>query len=125
MAEYLLDTNVLSKIFYGNIAVKEFVDSLDAGIDTVVYIECIQGSISKRDRGLIKQSLSQLNYYSITPDVALLAIELIDKYSASKGLLLADALIAATAITYDLILVSYNIKHFRSVKELSVIEPKV
>lgn len=50
MAEYLLDTNVLSKIFYGDVQVKEFVDSIDAGIETVVYIESIQGSISKRDK---------------------------------------------------------------------------
>lgn len=125
MAEYLLDTNVLSKIFYGDADVKLFVDGLNAGIDTVVYIECIQGSISKKDRELIKASLSKLRYYPLTPDIAIQAIDLIDKYSASKGLLLADALIASTALDYDLILVTYNIKHFRFIKELSVIEPKV
>ena len=37
----------------------------------------------------------------------------------------ADAMIAATAINYDLTLVTYNIKHFRFIKELSVVEPKV
>lgn len=86
MAEYLLDTNVLSKIFYGDADVKQFVDELNAGIDTVVYIECIQGSIAKKDKELIKASLSRLRYYSLTPDIAVQAIELIDKYSASKGL---------------------------------------
>lgn len=125
MAEYLLDTNVLSKIFYGDADVKQFVDALSAGIDTVVYIECIQGSIAKKDKELIKTSLSRLRYYPLTPDIALQAIELIDKHSASKGLLLADALIAATAINYDLKLVTYNVKHFRFIKELSVVEPKV
>lgn len=125
MADYLLDTNVLSKIFYGDITVKEFVDELDAGIDAVVYIECIQGSIAKRDKEKIKTSLSRLRYYAITPEIAVQAIELIDKYSSSKGLLLADALIAATAIHYDLILVTYNTKHFRFIRELSVVEPKV
>lgn len=125
MAEYLLDTNVLSKIFYGDADVKQFVDGLSSGIDTVVYIECIQGSITKKDKELIKNSLSRLNYYSLTSDIAIQAIELIDQYSASKGLFLADALIAATAINYDLILVTYNIKHFRFIRELSVIEPKI
>lgn len=99
MAEYLLDTNVLSKIFYGDSDVKRFVDALDAGIDAVVYIECIQGSISKRDKDLIKASLFKLRYYSLTPDIALRSIELIDKYSASKGLFLADALIARQRFT--------------------------
>ena len=125
MAEYLLDTNVLSKIFYGYADVKQFVDGLKSGIDTVVYIECIQGSIAKKDKELIKASLSGLRYYPLTPDIALKAIELIDKFSASKGLFLADALIASTAISYDLILVTYNVRHFRFIKELSVMEPKV
>ena len=125
MAEYLIDTNVLSEIFYGNEAVRKFAEELNCGIDTVIYIESIQGSISKKDKEKIKISLSRLKYYPLSPEIALLAIELIDRYSAAHGLFLADALIAATAINFDLILVTYNLKHFRFIKELSVIEPKV
>lgn len=123
MAEYLLDTNVLSKIFYGDARVKEFVDS--PGIETVVYIESIQGSISKKDKQLIKKSLAQLKYYPLTSDIALSAIEMIDKYSSANGLFLADALIASTALSYDLVLVSYNTKHFKFIDGLTVLEPKV
>ncbi len=32
MDEHLLDTNILSKIFYGNVDVKNFVDALTVGI---------------------------------------------------------------------------------------------
>ena len=60
MAEHLLDTNVLSKIFYADAEVENFIDGLNSGIETVVYIECIQGSVSKRDKELIKSSLSKL-----------------------------------------------------------------
>lgn len=125
MTDYLLDTNVLSKNFYGDVLVKEFVDGLDAGIETVVYIECIQGSIAKKDRDRIHASLARLSYFPFTPDIALQAIELVDKHSASKGLFLADSLIAATAIIYNLTLVTYIIKHFGFIKELSVIKPQV
>jgi predicted nucleic acid-binding protein len=125
MAEHLLDTNVLSKIFYGDVRVKEFVESIDAGIETVVYIESIQGSISKKDKQLIKKSLAQLKYYPLTSDIALSAIELIDKYSSANGLFLADALIASTALSYDLVLVTYNTKHFRFIEGLTVFEPKL
>lgn len=125
MAEHLVDTNVLSEIFYGNAKVRKFVEGLDCGIDAVIYIESIQGSIGKRDKDRIKKSLARLRYYPLTSEIALLAIQLIDKYSSAHGLFLADALIAATAISYNLILVTYNLKHFRFMKELSVIEPKV
>ena len=124
MADYLLDTNVLSKIFYGDLDVKRFVDNLDVGIETVVYIESIQGSISKKDKELIKRSLAKLKYYPMTPEVALTAVDLIDSYSSVHGLFLADALIAACAIHYDLTLLTYNTKHFRFIKGLTVVEPK-
>ncbi len=125
MGEHLIDTNVLSEIFYGNQSVRSFVEGLDCGIDTVIYIESIQGAIGKRQKESIKSSLAQLRYYPLTSEIALLAIDLIDRYSSAHGLFLADALIAASAINYELTLVTYNIKHFRFIKELSVIEPKV
>lgn len=125
MTKHLIDTNVLSEIFYGNAGTRKLVEGLDSGIDTVIYIESIQGAIAKRDKEKIKNSLAGLRYYPLTPEIALLAIELIDKHSSAYGLLLADAMIAATAISYDLTLITYNLKHFRFIKELSVIEPKV
>ncbi len=122
MAEYLLDTNVLSKIFYGDRDVKRFVDNLDVGIDTVVYIELIQGSIAKKDRDLIKKSLSKIKYYPLNSEIAFAAIELIDEYSSNHGLFLADAFIAATAMYYDLTLLTYNAKHFHSIPGLTLLE---
>ncbi len=125
MNEHLLDTNVLSKIFYGSVAVKNFVDSLDAGIETIIYIECIQGSISNSDKKRIKKSLKNVKFYNLTNDIAQRAIELVDTYSNSDGLLLADAVIAATALHYDLILVTYNLKDVQFIKGLKVLKPSV
>ncbi len=104
MNEHLLDTNILSKIFYGNTDVKNFVDNLVVGVETIVYIECIQGSISNQDKRRIKRSLQKIKFYPLTNDIAQKAIELIDTYSNSHGLLLADAIIAASALDYDLTL---------------------
>ena len=125
MAEYLIDTNVLSEIFYGNLAVRQFVESIDCGVDTVIYIESIQGAIRKTEKEKIKKSLARLKYYPLTSEIALHSIELIDTYSSAHGLFLADAMIAATALHYELTLITYNTKHFRFIKELSVIEPKI
>lgn len=125
MAEYLVDTNVLSEIFYGNLAVRQFVESIDCGVDTIVYIESIQGSIRKSEKEKIKKSLARLKYFPLTSEIALLAIEPVDKFSSVHGLFLADAMIAATALHYDLTLITYNLKHFTFIKELSVIEPRL
>lgn len=123
MAEYLIDTNVLSKIFYGDIDVKNYVESLDVGIETIVFIECIQGSISNTDKKRIKKTLKNIEFFELTSDIGALAIELIDLYSNSKGLFLADAIIAATALENNLTLITYNFGDFKFIKDLKVIKP--
>ncbi len=125
MDNHLLDTNILSKIFYGNVDIKNFVDNLVVGVETIVYIECIQGSISNSDKRRIKRSLQSLKFYSLTNDIAQKAIELIETYSNSQGLLLADAIIAATALEYDLTLITYNAKHFQFIKGLKLLKPNI
>lgn len=125
MDEHLLDTNILSKIFYGDANVKNFVDNLAVGVETIVYIECIQGSISNADKRRIKRSLQSLKFYPLTNSIAQKAIELIETHSNSHGLLLADALIAATALEYDLTLITYNTKHFQFIKGLKLLTPTV
>ena len=125
MTEHLLDTNVLSKIFYGNVDVKNFVDNLETGIETIVYIECIQGSISNSDKKRIKRSLQSLDFYPLTNQIAQKAIELIDNHSNVRGLLLADAIIAATTLHYDLILITCNLKDFQFIKNLKLLKPPV
>ncbi len=128
MIDYLLDTNVVSRFLTGDYKVKEFLDSeILAGknycVNAVVYIELIQGSIKKQHRDSIKNFLSEIISYPLTPAISVTAIELIDKYSASEGLFLPDALIAATAIEHDLTLVTFNAKDFKFIKELTVIAP--
>ena len=123
MAKYLVDTNVLSKFFAGDVDVKTFLGTIDFAINTIVYIELAQGSIKKQQRELIERHLSTLKYYPLTPAISKKAIELIDKYSAAEGLFLPDALVAATVIEHDLELVTFNVKDFKFIKEIKVIKP--
>jgi predicted nucleic acid-binding protein len=121
--DYLLDTNVVSKFLAGDENVKLFLDGKFFCINTVVYIELIQGSIKKRQRNSVKKFLSRIISCHLTPAISKRSIRLIDKYSSSEGLFLADALIAATAIEHDLKLVTFNTKDFQFIKDLSVIKP--
>ena len=86
MAEYLIDTNVLSEIFYGDAYVKQFVENIDTGIETVVYIESIKGSLAKKDRGLIKRTLAKIKYYSLNSEIAMRNVLLIILSSMVLGL---------------------------------------
>jgi predicted nucleic acid-binding protein len=123
MADHLIDTNVFSRFFLGDVSVRQFLGGVDACISTVVYIELIQGSIKRQQRDLIKKHISAYPCYQITPQISLKAIELIDKYSASHGLFLADALIAATALEHELTLITFNTKDFKFMKGVKVTTP--
>ncbi len=125
MIEYLPDTNVFSRIFKGDLAVTEFVENLEAVIDTTIYIECLQGSKSNQEKRVIKKVLDNFPLFPITPKISERAIELIDKYSNSHGLLLADALIAATALENDLTVVTYNVDDFKFIDGLKYLKPTV
>lgn len=125
MIEYLIDTNVFSKIFRGDFTVTNFVANLEAAIDTTIYIECLQGSKSNQEKKTIKKVLDNYLIFSITPDISEIAVELIDNYSNTHGLLLADALIAATALENDLTVVTYNVGDFDFIKDLKVLKPVV
>lgn len=108
MSQFLPDTNVFSKVFGNNLLIRQFIESLDAVIDATIYIECVQGSKSNYEKRLIKKYLSNFPLLMITPEVSQRAINLIETYSNTHGLLLPDALIAATALENDLTVVTYQ-----------------
>lgn len=123
MSEFLPDTNVLSKVFKGDLKVTQYVESLDAVIDATIYIECIQGSKSNHEKRVIEKYLTRFPLLPITPASSIKAIELIRSYSNSHGLLLPDALIAATALENDLTIVTYNIDDFKFIDGLNYLKP--
>ena len=102
MSKSLPDTNVFSKIFDGDKAIRDLVETSDSAIDATIYIECLPGAKSNDEKRAIKRYLSNFPLVLITPAISKRAISLIDTYSNSYGLFLPDALIAATAIENDL-----------------------
>ena len=125
MAEFLVDTNVFSRIFSGDKAVKEFIETLHAAVCSVVYVECLQGSKSNREKRIVEGYLARFELCHLTSDISTRTIDLIRTYSNTHGLLLADALIAATCLEHNLTLVTYNINDFQFVEGLRYLKPPV
>lgn len=124
MIEYSIDANIFFRIFKETDAtLKNFVESLEFVIDSIVYIECIQGSKSNLEKQEIKNYLNNFPLLPVTSETSKRAIELIDIYSNSHGLLLADSMIAATALENDLTIVTYNIDDFKFIQGLKYLKP--
>ena len=68
-------------------------ETLDAAVCTVVYVECLQGSKSNREKRIVESYLARFELCHLTADTSVRTIDLIRTYSNTHGLLLADALI--------------------------------
>lgn len=102
MAEYLPDTNIFIAIFKGNAKLKTLVEGFESAINTIVYLELIQGAKSKPDVNKIEKYLNRFELLHFDKSVSQRAIELVRNYSKSHGLMLPDAIIAATCLENNL-----------------------
>jgi len=91
-------------------------------ISVITYLELAQGCRSKDELQRLKRGLAQkdTDVLPLTPAISERAIKLIDAYTLSGGLQLADALIAATALDHGLIVLTANAKHFAIIEGLSM-----
>ena len=83
-------------------------------------MELYYGALNKRELNKIKKALSEFSILPLNEEITEIAINLIEKYSKSHTLKIPDALIASTAIYYDISLWTYNIKDFRFIENLSL-----
>lgn len=117
----LIDTDVLIWAARGY---ESAVDSLDTieqpEVSTVTLIELMQGARSKREMNDLEQRLAQwgVEIIDLSPEISAQAVVLIREYAHARGLQLADALVAATAMARETTLFSGNRKHFEGIPGL-------
>jgi predicted nucleic acid-binding protein len=123
MANSLADTNVFIALFNGDQTVRKLIDSVRPKFCTVVYLELIQGSKNKTEIRKIEKLLGFFEVFHFNEAIAVRSIGLTRQYSKSHGLMLADAVIAATCIENNLKLITFNARDFRFIKGLKIEVP--
>ncbi|OGY19035.1 MAG: hypothetical protein A2900_00815 [Candidatus Chisholmbacteria bacterium RIFCSPLOWO2_01_FULL_50_28] len=124
MEKYLVDTTVLVDHLRGSHKATSFLLKFFPSISHVTVAELIQGTENKREQQAVKQAIRDLNLLPITTSISNQAIALLSKFFLSHNLQFLDALIAATALEENLILITSNAKHFSSVKRLRILNWK-
>jgi predicted nucleic acid-binding protein len=76
---------------------------LPAAVSSVTQMELIIGCRNKNELDSLEQFLNRYHIIRLNEQISDTAIDLLKRYRLSHGLLIADALIAATAIISDLI----------------------
>jgi len=118
--EKIADTNIFIKIFRGDADLKKQVESLNVAVSSVVLLELLQGSKDKAELRQIEKYLACFTVVHFNENVSKKAIELVKTYSKSHGLLLADAIIAATCLENDREPMTFNIKDFKFIRGLKL-----
>jgi predicted nucleic acid-binding protein len=119
----LCDTDVIIEYLKGNEATKKIFDKLknkNIALSAITLMELFYGALNKRELNKIKRALSEFDILLLNEDITKIAVDLIEKYSKSHGLKIPDALIASTAIYYDITLWTYNVKDFRFIDNLKL-----
>jgi hypothetical protein len=113
----LLDTNIVIYTLQGNPVVSDFVDGKKGVISFVTEIGLLGWKkITSQNKAAIKTFLNDCMFIENSIRIKQATIEIKSKY----GCKLADAFIAASAIEFDIPLVSAD-KGFSKIKELNFI----
>ena len=122
----LCDTNVMIRVFSLYQDTLEAVETIgynNIALSEITVMELYRGTFNKVE--LLRMQKRVLAYPAIpvTETTSRLATKFIEQLHLSHGLQIPDALIAATAVTYQLPLFTYNLKDFRPVPGLVLHSP--
>lgn len=117
------DTDVLIWCLRGNPRAAKIINAADSRATSVVsYMELIQGARNRREATLIRSFLKDVGFqtFPLTEAIGHRAVVYIEEYALKAGLMLADALVAGTAVETREPLCTGNGKHFRCITELDL-----
>ena len=119
----MVDTDILIWYLRGNPKSKETIEKLSGFfISVITYMELVQGMRNKTDLRLLRAALRKWNVkiLFINEDISAKAMFFVEQHYLSNSLVLADALIASTAISNGLKLLTGNTKHYKVIKNIEL-----
>ena len=119
--KYLCDTCILIDYLRGKDEIQQILsaDRKDGlGMSVITYMELMVGAFNKREVNIIKKAFSDFQIVELSAAISKKASLLIEQYTKSHGLLIPDALIAATALENNVPLYTANVSDFRFIPDI-------
>lgn len=91
------------------------------GVSAVTHMELIVGCQNKAELTALDRFLKRFVPLPLSHPISQLALDLLRQYRLSHGLLIADALLAATVLSLDSSFLSKNQRHYRFIPELRLL----
>jgi len=119
---YLADTNAAIDYLENKLAetATAFIDNLEMRLSVVPRIELLAWSnISPQQHSMLNGFIFASQIYNLSEEIILQTIEMRRKHKIK----LPDAIIAATAITQNLTLITRSLADFKKIKDLQLVNP--
>ena len=119
----MIDSDVLIWYMRGNLKANKVIENLNGFfISVVTYMELVQGMRNKRELTLLRSALRKWNakILFINEDISAKAMFLIEQHYLGNSLVVADALIASTAVSNGIKLLTGNTKHYKVIKNIEL-----
>jgi hypothetical protein len=118
----LIDTDVMIEYLRGSRKAITFLESIDRrpATSVICVAELLVGARDEHETKMIEQFLGAFDELPVDPEIARAGAQYRRTYMKSHNTGLADALIAATAISYGLLLTTFNERHYPMVEELLI-----
>ncbi len=119
----IFDTDIFIWAQRGNVKAAKCLEGASTRLLSIqTYMELLQGAQNKEQHAYIKDFLAEFNFeiLSLTENIGHRAAIYIEEYSLSSGLRAGDAIIAATATEHHFELMTSNVKHFRTIRDLKL-----
>jgi hypothetical protein len=119
----LIDTDVIIWHMRGNIRARDAITAIaDPAMSIITQMELVQGLRNKKEQSALHRFLDQRGFtvFPATEAISQRALFLMEEWRLSHDLLMADAMIAATAIGHGLPLLTANGKHYGFLPSITV-----
>jgi predicted nucleic acid-binding protein len=125
----IFDTDVLVWYLRGLEKAHRFIEDVTherRALSSLTFMELLQGCRNQQEAHEVKAFISENISLVIHPDeiISRRAIALLEQHAFSHGLRLVDAIIAASALETASSLATANVKHYRVIAPLNLIQFK-
>jgi tRNA(fMet)-specific endonuclease VapC len=123
MEKNLIDSCLLIDYTRGKKTAVDYIDGIGKEgfcVNSIIIMELYQGDKDRDDLRKIKQAIQQIINLPIDQTILDLATDLLEYYKLSHHPKMPDMIIAATALTYNIEIKTYNLKDFRYIPNIKV-----
>jgi predicted nucleic acid-binding protein len=125
VASIVVDTDILIDVARGdNTAIgclQSIKQQFQLATSVVTQMELIVGCRNKVELNELEKFLQHFQILKLTEQITDRAVDLLRQYRLSHGLLIADALIASTALEYDEAFITKNQRDYRFIPSLKLL----